>query len=249
MRVNKKINIILILVCIFSCLKISTSYANIRESFNFKNITIEDGLSQSTVETIYQDSKGYIWIGTNDGLDRYNGYEFKRFGVKDGLPNYVVLDLYPQKNGVIYCATLDNQLYYFNENFNGIQPYKYNHILAKHIYHSHFINSMYFDQNESLHIGCDSRIGELIIDKNGIVREGKKSLSVDPYKKNFLVYRELKDESSFYYLLEESTEVQNKFNKYPLKDEGSYDNISIENFKNIRFVLIITKFFYINFIN
>ena len=52
MRVNKKINIILILVCIFSCLKISTSYANIRESFNFKNITIEDGLSQSTVETI-----------------------------------------------------------------------------------------------------------------------------------------------------------------------------------------------------
>ena len=50
MRVNKKINIILILVCIFSCLKISTSYANIRESFNFKNITIEDGLSQSTVE-------------------------------------------------------------------------------------------------------------------------------------------------------------------------------------------------------
>ena len=37
-----------------------------------KNITIEDGLSQSTVETIYQDSKGYIWIGTNDGLNRYN---------------------------------------------------------------------------------------------------------------------------------------------------------------------------------
>ncbi len=79
MRVNKKINIILILVCIFSCLKISTSYANIRESFNFKNITIEDGLSQSTVETIYQDSKGYIWFGTNDGLDRYNGYEFKHY--------------------------------------------------------------------------------------------------------------------------------------------------------------------------
>ena len=49
------------------------------QNYNFKNITSEDGLSQSTVETIYQDSKGYIWIGTNDGLDRYNGYEFKQY--------------------------------------------------------------------------------------------------------------------------------------------------------------------------
>ena len=209
---------------LFSCVIFSQEYI-------YKEFGLNEGLPSTQVYNMHQDRNGIIWFATDRGIANYNGYEFKRFGVKDGLPNYVVLDLYPQKNGVIYCATLDNQLYYFNENFNGIQPYKYNHILAKHIYHSHFINSMYFDQNESLHIGCDSRIGELIIDKNGIVREGKKSLSVDPYKKNFLVYRELKDESSFYYLLEESTEVQNKFNKYPLKDEGSYDNISIENFK------------------
>ena len=45
------------------------------DNINFKNITIEDGLSQSTVETMIQDSKGYLWFGTNDGLNRYNGYE------------------------------------------------------------------------------------------------------------------------------------------------------------------------------
>ena len=58
-------------------MSISTSYASMIENFNFKNITIEDGLSQSTIKTIYQDSKGYIWIGTEDGINRYNGYEFK----------------------------------------------------------------------------------------------------------------------------------------------------------------------------
>ena len=109
MRVNKKINIILILVCIFSCLKISTSYANIRESFNFKNITIEDGLSQSTVETIYQDSKGYIWIGTNDGLDRYNGYEFKHYKHdkydKNSIANNYIVDIIEDKNGYIWVST------------------------------------------------------------------------------------------------------------------------------------------------
>ena len=110
MRVNKKINIILILVCIFSCLKISTSYANIRESFNFKNITIEDGLSQSTVETIYQDSKGYIWIGTNDGLDRYNGYEFKHYKHdkydKNSIANNYIVDIIEDKNGYIWVSTI-----------------------------------------------------------------------------------------------------------------------------------------------
>ena len=110
MRVNKKINIILILACIFSCLKISTSYANIRESFNFKNITIEDGLSQSTVETIYQDSKGYIWIGTNDGLDRYNGYEFKHYKHdkydKNSIANNYIVDIIEDKNGYIWVSTI-----------------------------------------------------------------------------------------------------------------------------------------------
>ena len=110
MRVNKKINIILILVCIFSCLKISTSYANIRESFNFKNITIEDGLSQSTVETIYQDSKGYIWIGTNDGLDRYNGYEFKHYKHdkydKNSIANNYIVDIIEDKKGYIWVSTI-----------------------------------------------------------------------------------------------------------------------------------------------
>lgn len=76
-KINKKLKIILTIVCIISYMGISTSYASMIENFNFKNITIEDGLSQSTIKTIYQDSKGYIWIGTEDGLNRYNGYEFK----------------------------------------------------------------------------------------------------------------------------------------------------------------------------
>ena len=77
--INKYIKISLILIFIFLFIKIDVCYASISENINFNNITIEDGLSQSTVETIFQDSRGYIWIGTNDGLNRYNGYEFKQY--------------------------------------------------------------------------------------------------------------------------------------------------------------------------
>lgn len=45
----------------------------------FKTITIDDGLSQNMVNAIIQDSKGYMWIGTKDGLNRYDGYSFKIF--------------------------------------------------------------------------------------------------------------------------------------------------------------------------
>ena len=46
------------------------------QQLRFTSLTIEDGLSQSMVKQIYKDKFGYIWIATQDGLNKYNGYEF-----------------------------------------------------------------------------------------------------------------------------------------------------------------------------
>ena len=45
----------------------------------FDNLSIEEGLSQSVVNAIIQDQHGFIWLGTQDGLNRYDGYEFRVF--------------------------------------------------------------------------------------------------------------------------------------------------------------------------
>jgi len=45
-------------------------------AFKFEHLSLEDGLSQSTVYAILQDNKGFMWFGTQDGLNRYDGYQF-----------------------------------------------------------------------------------------------------------------------------------------------------------------------------
>lgn len=73
---NRNINkILLFITLLLICISIP-SLANASELI-FYNLTASDGLSQTSVNCIYQDSSDYIWIGTKNGLNRYNGYEFE----------------------------------------------------------------------------------------------------------------------------------------------------------------------------
>ncbi len=56
----------------------------------FRNYTVEDGLSQSQIETVIQDNMGYLWAGTYHGLSRFDGHTFTNFTVKDGLADNIV---------------------------------------------------------------------------------------------------------------------------------------------------------------
>ncbi len=62
------------------------------EGMSFQNLSIQQGLSQVSANTIVQDRKGFIWIGTQDGLNRYDGHEVRVFRHDDGNPNSLVRD-------------------------------------------------------------------------------------------------------------------------------------------------------------
>ena len=57
------------------------------QDYNFRNFNSEDGLAQSYVYSIIQDVNGYLWIGTGNGLSRYNGFIFENYLTTDSLAN------------------------------------------------------------------------------------------------------------------------------------------------------------------
>jgi len=78
-------------------------------SFKFKNYSIEDGLSQSTVYSFLEDDLGYIWIGTRDGLNRFDNNNFVSYypvyGDSNSLSNRSVRSLVKDREGFIWVGT------------------------------------------------------------------------------------------------------------------------------------------------
>jgi signal transduction histidine kinase/CheY-like chemotaxis protein/ligand-binding sensor domain-containing protein len=79
------------------------------ESLTFEHIGTHEGLSQINVNCIIQDSRGFMWIGTRNGLNRYDGYTVTTFrniaGDHNSVSNNMITDLVEDKHGNIWIAT------------------------------------------------------------------------------------------------------------------------------------------------
>lgn len=84
----------LILILLLHCL------AGQAQGLRVQAITVADGLSQGFVSCLFQDSRGFVWIGTFNGLNRYDGYQIKRFDPNNALP-------WSLKGNYINCITED----------------------------------------------------------------------------------------------------------------------------------------------
>lgn len=79
--------------------------------YTFKYLTVDEGLSHTDVNDVAQDGKGYIWIATNFGLDRYDGYTIRAFyngnvPLHNAFKNRIIR-LYPDNTGTLWLSTED----------------------------------------------------------------------------------------------------------------------------------------------
>ena len=94
----------LFLSCLLLCLE--KAYA---QEINFNHLTTDDGLSHNSVLAIYQDERGFIWVGTRNGVNLYNGNRFTIYKFQKNDPNSLVYNNVSQitgnGKGVIYFMT------------------------------------------------------------------------------------------------------------------------------------------------
>ena len=106
-----------ILFCVLSLLSFPSELLP-QSRIIFNHLTIEDGLSQSSVTCILQDRKGFMWFGTQDGLNRYDGYNIKIFKNNPNdtasLTSNFIFSIIEDQSGTLYLETQGGTFHQYN---------------------------------------------------------------------------------------------------------------------------------------
>ncbi len=90
---------------------------SVAQPYYFRHYQVEDGLSNNAVVCCLQDNKGFLWFGTKDGLDRFDGYTFKIFRNipedSSSIGSNFIHTLYADKNNMLWVGT-DRGLYSYD---------------------------------------------------------------------------------------------------------------------------------------
>ena len=107
---------------------ITTSYSQ-ELSIEFEHLTTDQGLSTGTVNCVFRDSRGFIWFGTLDGLNRFDGYQFKVFKNdpldETSLSGNRITTISEDKSGNIWIGTQNNGISLFDWQTEKFKRLKY----------------------------------------------------------------------------------------------------------------------------
>jgi ligand-binding sensor domain-containing protein/tRNA A-37 threonylcarbamoyl transferase component Bud32 len=137
----------------------SVSPETLNTNIHFKRFSIEEGLLQFRINCILQDTKGFMWFGTNDGLNKYDGYIFYTYkhepGTADTLSSQGVYCLIEDRlnPGILWIGT-DNGLNRFDTGTGKFSVFRGNPGNSDNF--ENFIWCIYQDRSGNMWIGTDS---------------------------------------------------------------------------------------------
>lgn len=173
-----------------TCFAVSTCEG---QSYYFKQYQADDGLAHNSVNTVMQDQKGMIWVGTRGGLNRFDGYTFKTFKNEKSrfgnIGNNIIVSLAEDKKGMLWVGTGRGILKYdpVKEVFTPLAPSmkKYiNSILVD------YQNNLFFLANRVLfkYIQKDNRVIDLRISASCIAIDEHRNILVGNDNGELLTY-------------------------------------------------------------
>ncbi len=89
------------------------SYSCLAQEYSYTHYDITEGLAGSTVYSITQDPDGFLWLGTESGVSRFDGTQFKNFTTADGLPDIEILKIFSDSRGRVWMAPFQKSVCYY----------------------------------------------------------------------------------------------------------------------------------------
>ena len=147
-----------LLVVSIVILMATSSHAQLPESMTYEILSIDEGLSQNSVTYILQDRNGFMWIGTEDGLNKYNGYEFTIYRhdpeSSDSISHNRISVIYEDNNEQLWIGTHDG-LNKFDREYERFTRY-HSDIENKHALADDVITAIYEDKLGLMWIGTQA---------------------------------------------------------------------------------------------
>ena len=154
-------NIVLFCTALFSSPAWVISYAQ-PQNFYFRNYGVKDGISYGVVNDICRDSEGFLWIGTFNGLNRFDGTEFKTFFSNPydstGIIGNDVLRICEDHDGNIWCAT-SRGVSRYNKSANSFSNYQLTNPHGFALL-TNFVNEILCDRHGTIWCGTGAGIFE-----------------------------------------------------------------------------------------
>ena len=136
------------------------------QNYALRHYDANDGLPSSDVFHTIQDSKGYIWFATDNGVSRFNGYEFTNYDISDGLAKNTTLEIFEDYKGRIWFISIRGKLSYYE---NGkISQYKYNYLFEEELKAKPvpLKSAFYVDSTDNVYLGVEG-FGSLKVSDSG----------------------------------------------------------------------------------
>ncbi len=176
-----------LLKSVFILFVLMTAGTHLRgQTFPYREYTPDDGLPQTQSNYIMQDSRGYLWIPTRNGLARFDGYSFVSYLRRDGLPSNMVLKVIEDHDSTIWATTMNGMARFDGKSFT---PYPLTDSLGvKQIaetcqgfdLHSFFINAQVNHDTVALLLFENGQYRNLSREFPELTRENLKPLVSDP---------------------------------------------------------------------
>jgi ligand-binding sensor domain-containing protein len=159
--------------------------------YKIEHLSIEQGLSQNTVRSIIQDSRGFLWFATEDGLNRYDGYKLKVYRHNpldsNSLSDNFIWVLYEDTKGGIWVGTNNGGLNKFDSENERFIQYQYNPNDPYSISNNN-IRAIFEDQSGMLWIGTEGGgLNKYDSKKNRFVRINISSVNSSPPNNIFAI--------------------------------------------------------------